>query len=361
MNLRRLLAEAIAIQSIPSPTFKEAQRAQYMFRAFNELALSDVEVDEIGNVYGRLPGGDTSPLIITAHMDTVFPEDTPLSHTLGEDRIFGPGIGDNSIALAVLLEVARDLVEHDLQADIWLVANVGEEGLGNLRGMNQIVDRFGGSVTGYLVLEGMALGHIYNEALPVRRFRITTTAPGGHAWIHHERPSAIHVACRIGHQLTTILLPADPKSILNIGWIEGGTSINSVARQAVMEIDIRSESPAVLDRLEAELRMICDQQNIEPVQVVVEEIGRRPAGGLPDDHPLVQAAVRALLQVGIDEYSLETGSTDANIPLSRGFPAVCLGITRGGGAHSMQEFIEIGPIEQGFRALRELILALIHD
>ena len=190
---------------------------------------------------------------------------------------------------------------------------------------------------------------------------MTINTPGGHAWIHSARPSAIHIACRIGQTLTTIRLPKSPKSILNIGRIEGGTSINSVAAQAEMEIDMRSESAEMLDRIANEVHSICQQEAVDPVTILIEEIGRRPGGSISDNHPLVEAAGQALGQAGISEYSLETGSTDANIPLSRGFPAICLGITRGGGAHSMQEYIEIGPIEQGFDSICRLVLDLLGD
>ncbi len=355
MDIDRLVQRTIAIQSIPAPTFHEAARRTYMQKEFEKAGLLDIEVDPAGNLLGRVPGENKAPLILSAHLDSVFPEHTPLKTQHVGDRIFGPGIGDNAISLATLVELAIDLSGTRPAGDIWLAANVGEEGLGNLIGMQEIVKRFGDRVTAYIVLEGMSLGQIYNAGLPVRRYRVTVTSQGGHAWIHSGRTSAIHVLLDIGSRLAQHPLPQHVRSTLNIGRIEGGISVNSIAPSAHLDIDLRSESEAALGNLEREVIEYIEGHKALEAQVEIEQIGSRPGGSLADDHPLLSIAIDAIRSVGESKIEISTGSTDANIPLSLGFPAICYGLTYGGGAHTMQEFIELDPIERGYRALMTLI------
>ena len=355
MDFDRLIQRTIAIQSIPAPTFHESARRAYMQSEFEKAGLHDIEVDSAGNLLGRAPGEGKSPLIVSAHLDSVFPEDTPLKIRHLGDRIIGPGIGDNAISLATLVELAIDLSATRPAADVWLAANVGEEGLGNLIGMREIVKRFGDRVKAYIVLEGMALGQVYNAGLPVRRYRVTVTSQGGHAWIHAGRTSAIHVLLNLGSRLLQLPLPRQVRSTLNIGRIEGGISVNSIAPHAHMDIDLRSEAEATLNDLEREVIECIEGYDAGDARIEIEQIGSRPGGSLAGGHPLLSIAIDAIRSVGETNIEISTGSTDANIPLSLGFPAICIGLTRGGGAHTMQEFIELEPVERGYQALMTLI------
>jgi tripeptide aminopeptidase len=281
--------------------------------------------------------------------------ETSLEVQRSSDMIRGPGIGDNSLSLAVLLELAEDLSAINLPGDVWLVANVGEEGLGNLIGMRQVVSKFGEQVTAYLVLEGMSLGHVYHKGLSVRRFRVSAEGPGGHSWIHNARPSAIHTLVRISEALLNIELPASPKTTLNIGLFHGGTTINSIASQAYFDLDLRSETEEALNSLTHKVTDILSSYERKKIMVKTQGIGERPGGALPINHPLLESARQALQSTGETNIHLEVGSTDANVPLSMGLPAICMGLTLGGGAHSLDEYIEIPPIKKGYRSIIQLI------
>jgi len=358
MDLDRLINRAIEIQSIPAPTFHESKRALFLKNAFEDANLKNIELDDIGNLYGLIPGSSNQPTIVSAHLDTVFPMDTPLDSRRDGNRIYGPGIGDNSIALAALVELALDLSSKKLKHDLWLVANVCEEGLGNIRGMQEVVNRFQDQPRAYLILEGMALGCIFHKGLQVKRYRITVETAGGHSWAHAGRPSAIHTLFKLGSEIIDTSLPADQRTTLNVGVITGGTSINTIANQASLELDLRSEGDAQLDNLDRTIKDLCHDFRQDEVTIKITMIGERPGGSLPADHPLIKAACKALKSAGVRESRLDVGSTDANAPLSRGYPAICIGLTRGDGAHTPQEYIEISPIEKGYKALMNLILSL---
>jgi tripeptide aminopeptidase len=359
MKLDRLITNTLAIQAIPSPTFGEARRAAFIHEAFSRTGLQAVETDAVGNVYGLHRGDPGGSVVLSAHLDTVFDEQANVEARIDGQRLVGPGVGDNAIALAALIELAHDLTELRPPGDVWLVADVCEEGLGNLRGMRQLVTRFGDQVSAYICLEGMALGHIYHRALPVHRLRITATTAGGHAWIHAGRPSAIHTLLRMGSSLLGFTEGAEARTTLNIGTIAGGTTINSIAREARMEIDLRSESADSLkslkERVSATAMAFADRE----VAIQVETIGERPGGGIPEDHPLVQAARQALQDEGEPRISLEVGSTDASIPLSLGLPGICVGLTRGGEAHSLQEYVELEPLRRGYSSVVSLTRAAL--
>lgn len=358
-TLERILDLAIRIQQVPAPTFKERQRALFVRNLLASEGLQDVAMDRQQNVHARLPGRQSEyPIVVTAHLDTVFAGKNMLvSRQAG--RICGPGIGDNSLGVAALLGLAWLLREtpEPLEADVWLVANTCEEGLGDLRGMKAVVDRFGDRVRAYLVLEGTALGQIYHRAVGVQRYRVTVTTPGGHSWTDYGRPSAVHELAALITDLTGLPLPARPRTTMNVGTIRGGTGINVLASQAQFDLDLRSESADVLARLSSEVQEKMRDRSRNGVDVQVESIGQRPAGQIPPDHPLVQLAVECLTQEGI-EPSLTSGSTDANIPLSRGIPAVVLGITTGTGAHTEQECIDLAPAQHGMNQLVSFVRKL---
>ncbi len=264
----------------------------------------------------------------------------------------GPGIGDNSLGVAGMLGLLWLLraQKKTMPGDIWLVATTGEEGLGDLCGMRAVVERFADAPIAYLALEGMALGHIYHRALGVRRYRISAQTEGGHSWGHFGRPSAVHELALLVSKLTKISLPEKPRTTMNVGIFSGGTSINTIAAQASFELDLRSESPKALAELIEAVQSLVSAANKPNVKIVAEQIGDRPSGGIPVSHPLVALAEQALISVGVEPI-LTIGSTDANIPLSRGYPTVCLGITTGGGAHTLREFVHAAYVEDGMQQL----------
>jgi acetylornithine deacetylase/succinyl-diaminopimelate desuccinylase-like protein len=356
---------AIRIQQIPAPTFSERARAVFVRDRMMALGIDDVEIDEICNVYARIPGADpigSPPVVVSAHLDTVFPEGTSLKITEENGRITGPGIGDNSLAVAGLVGLARMALDlgEPLPGDIWLVANVGEEGLGNLRGMHRVVDRFGDQPAAYIVLEGTALGQVYHRGLSVRRFEVIVRTAGGHSWAHFGRPSAVHVLAHLITRLTELDLPAEPRSSYNAGPIAGGTTVNTIAAEASVQIDLRSESEVFAGELAERVLALAESFRSEDVRIELVPIGNRPGGELPADHPLVDLAMRSLVDLEITP-ALKIGSTDANIPLSRGLPAICIGLTQGGGGHSLEEYILTGPLEQGLRHVSEVVFGIMKN
>lgn len=354
--IERVIELAIAIQQIPAPTFEEGERAEFVRAKFSEAGLSDVEIDLTGNVYGRWAGGGAPPLVVSAHLDTVFARGTNLRLTRDPQRIHGPGIGDNSMGVAALLGLAWTLRARGTRprGDVWFVANTGEEGLGDLRGMKAVVERFGVNVTAYLVIEGAALGHVYHRAVGVHRYRISAKTAGGHAWSDYGHPSAVHELAALTARIAALSLPHTPRTTLNVGRIAGGTSVNTVAAEASLELDMRSESPAALEDLVRRVDALIEAANRPGVRVEAEVIGHRPAGEIPASHPLVELAVACTRAQGI-EPGLIGGSTDANVPLSRGIPAVVMGVTTGGGAHTPAEFVEVEPVARGMKALEEFL------
>jgi acetylornithine deacetylase/succinyl-diaminopimelate desuccinylase-like protein len=258
-DYRPTLATAIEIQQVPAPTFAERPRSVLVSQRMQALGLHDVEIDELGNVYGRRPGIAERPaLLISAHLDTVFPADTDLSIRYEGERVYGPGIGDNSVGVAGLLRLAEIYQRCDLptQGDIWFVANVGEEGLGDLRGMRAVVERLRTRIGGVIVIEGCDFGSLHHQAIGVRRFRIEANGPGGHSWGNFGTPSAIHILVRLAARLTELQVPVSPRTTFNIGMISGGTSVNTIAHHASMLLDLRSVSSAVLSDLLSEVYLL---------------------------------------------------------------------------------------------------------
>jgi acetylornithine deacetylase/succinyl-diaminopimelate desuccinylase-like protein len=241
-----------------------------------------------------------------------------------------------------------------LPGDVWLAANVGEEGLGDLRGMKAVVERFGAEVTGYIVLEGMAVGHVYHRGLGVQRYRIAAHCQGGHSWVDYGRPSAIHELARLATKLADMKLPSKGRSSLNIGVIAGGTSINTIAAEAHLELDLRSEEDDNLQRMVAQVNELVQAAEQAEVHFTMELIGRRPAGKLAQSHKLVKLARKCLEAQGFEPV-LTIGSTDANVPLSLGYPAVCIGLSSGAGAHTIHEFIHTAPLAKGLAQLTALV------
>jgi tripeptide aminopeptidase len=373
MSLSGLVIELAAqIQRIPAPTFDEHLRADFILHKWQALGVKEAWRDEVGNVYARLPGLKNLPsLVISAHLDTVFPVDTDISLRRTHDRIYGPGIGDNSLGLAGLFGCYWSLTGSArmrkklpaLQGDVWFVANVAEEGLGDLKGMKAVVDYFGADPQAYLVLEGMSLGQIYHQGLGVRRYRITVHTGGGHSWIDYGNPSAIHQLAELIVKINHIPIPREPRTSINVGMVKGGTSVNTIAALASCELDLRSEDSQSLEAvIERVLALIseADQMGAVGVHVEAEIIGDRPTGAIPPDHQLVEIASDCYKKKGL-QPCLTIGSTDANVPLSRGLPAICIGLTTGGGAHTLGEYIDTAPLAQGLNALVDIVRAIDKD
>jgi acetylornithine deacetylase/succinyl-diaminopimelate desuccinylase-like protein len=231
---------------------------------------------------------------------------------------------------------------------------MGEEGLGDLRGMQAIVTRFNDAPMAYLVVEGMGLGTILNRGLGVERYKISVSTPGGHSWVDYGQPSAIHEICKLVNHLTSIYVPQNPCSTMNVGMINGGTSINTIAARAWLELDLRSEDGSTLARMVSDMHKACKQLQRGHVTVKVERIGKRLAGQLSLNHPLAVLAKNILRELGV-EARFDIASTDANLPLSRGYPAICIGITQGNNAHTLEEYILTEPVRIGLEQLYLLV------
>jgi acetylornithine deacetylase/succinyl-diaminopimelate desuccinylase-like protein len=325
-----------------------------------EAGLEGVYRDRVGNVIGRRRGRQAAPaILLAAHLDTVFPLDTEIRVRRTVDTLHAPGIGDNSSSLGALIWMARilDLAAVKLERDIVFCATVGEEGLGDLRGMKEIMGIFGERSACVIPLDG-SLGGLVHEAVGSRRFRLKVTAEGGHSWGAFGAPSAIHSLGRIVAQVSEIPVPRDPKTTFNIGVINGGTSVNTIAASAECLLDLRSVDPEELAKLENRVMAIVGQVAKDTVvHASVELLGDRPAGSIPPNHPLC-LIVRAVHQhLGIVTKAYPS-STDANIPLSLGIPSVSLGVAAGANGHRLDEYIFTDPLDKGMQQLVLLLLAL---
>ena len=313
------------------------------------------ELDEVGNVYARRGRRGGPLLLLACHTDTVFPAGTPVTVVREGDVLRGPSIGDNSLGVAATLSAfdILDQLELETRADIVMVANVGEEGLGNLRGARAAVERFAGNIGAMLAVEGHNLGRVTNGAVGSKRWRISVFGPGGHSWGAFGEPSAIHGLARAVARIAELTPPEDPRTTFNVGLIQGGTSVNTIAAEASCVLDLRSIDSGALDQIDADVRGILERTIGNGLRWEIEILGERPAGKLADGHPLVLSALETLRWLGI-EGTRDASSTDANIPISLGIPAVCIGITRGGRGHSVDEFIQVSPIADGLAQLLRL-------
>lgn len=325
-----------------------------------EVGLDDVEVDSVGNVIGHLRGSGGGPTILfAAHIDTVFPLDTSVTVQIDGDILRGPSVGDNSASVAVMLHMARILRESGFTppGDLILVATVGEEGLGNLRGMRAAMERFGPAIDYVVAIDG-SMGSMVRQGVGSRRFRILVSGEGGHSWGAFGTPSAIHSLGHMISQISDLRVPANPKTTFNVGTIRGGTSVNTIAAGAEAVIDLRSLDPGELRRLEERIqRIVRDVARQAGVSAEMELLGDRPTGSIPEDHSLCRAVRQIHYQLGIQTRSYPS-STDSNIPLSMGIPAVTVGVTIGGNGHRMDEYIHTTPLAKGLGQMLLLILSL---
>lgn len=359
--LKHLLVEqTLAVCRIPSPTFAEERRARYIAERLRELGLHDTEVNSINNVTASLSVAPAAPaLMVVAHIDTVFPEGTDVEPVWDGKYWRAPGIRDNSASVATTLLLPELLRRAGvtLKRDLILAFSVGEEGLGNLRGVRALMDRFGQRLFAVIAADGN-LGVINHVAIHVRRLEISVGTEGGHSWADAGKPSAIHLLARIAGRISELTVPSAPKTILNIGTISGGTSVNSIAERAKLALDIRSIDGIEVQYLEQAVRDIVAQiPDDGKTNIEIAVIGDRPGGMIQQDHRLVKTISAAYAGVGVTPKLLP-GSTDANIPLSLGIPAASMGISLGGRIHTLHEFLEPESLPVGAAALVRAIAAL---
>jgi tripeptide aminopeptidase len=342
------------ICEVPAPTGNERERAQLVVSLWQERGYTP-EIDAVGNVYVRRGKHGQGPLLmLLAHTDTVFPQTTPIVVKREGDILRGPGIGDNSVNVAAMIGALDILDELGIETavDIVAVADVGEEGLGNLLGARTAVERYYDQLGAVIAVDG-SIGRITHSAVGSKRWRITVRGPGGHSYGAFGTPSAIHGLARIIAAIADLEVPQQPKTTFNVGIIEGGTSVNTIAARASALLDMRSADVTALNHLADEVRAIVEQRAGPGLQTEIEVLGERPAGQLSRSSPLVQLAADALSWLGM-EPKYGASSTDANIPISLGIPAICIGITRVEGAHTLEEFLTIPPIADGLAQLTRL-------
>ena len=344
-----VVLRTIEIARVPAPTGEEAARAAVIRSWWENDGLREVRTDTVGNVWGHVRGGDGPIVILCAHLDTVFAADVPHTVRLEGDRLIGPSVGDDSVGLASLSAAGASLASRG--GPVWILATVGEEGLGNLRGANAALDAPPAPVAAFVAVEGNYFGRVSTVAVGSIRRRVVVRGPGGHAWEAAEMPSAIHaVAQRVA---SIAAIPGRQGTSVNVGRIGGGEGINMRARESWFEIDLRADDPDVLASVAREVGALMAQP-APALEVEQTPLGDRPAGRVDPGHPLVKAAEDALDEVGMSPISPAT-STDANAAHARGIPAIAVGVTRGSGEHTAAEWIETAPIEDGVHALARTV------
>jgi tripeptide aminopeptidase len=376
---------------IPAPPFGEALRSAWMVEQFRLAGLAEVEMDAAGNVFGILAGAETElasdgpVVVLSAHLDTVFPADTPLEPVVEDDRIEAPGACDNASGIIGMLALAHALFESKMPLGATLVfcGNVGEEGEGDLRGMRHLYrhSRYAGRVAAHIVLDGAGAETAVTQALGSRRYRVELNGPGGHSFTDAGIPNPIMVLALALSKLAEAPLNSfanEARATLNVGTIQGGTSVNTIPEFATATVEFRSIGLPPLVRLEVALyRAVEDaveaanaaansrlglRNPLKPAAVLrysIEKIGDRPAAELAADSPLMEAIKAADRHLGL-RTDLRLGSTDANIPLSLGIPAVSLGAGgEGGGAHTRAEWYSAKNRELGLRRVLLIVLAML--
>jgi acetylornithine deacetylase/succinyl-diaminopimelate desuccinylase-like protein len=346
------VAQQLAVAAIPSPTGDESRRGAFVARAMRSAGLDRVSTDAAGNVLGWLGPREGAAVVVCAHLDTVFPAEVPHVVQRRGSRYVGPGIGDNARGLAAVLTIASALRPQAalLSRPVLFAATTGEEGDGDLRGARHLFGALGSRAHSAVIVDGPGDDRVVHDAVGARRYRLHFAGPGGHSWADAGGPSAVHAAARCAVRLADWPVPTTPRSSLTVARAAGGSAINAIASDAWLEVDVRSTSEVVLDRLDRELRRIASASaetetsrgvsGSGRVAVTVDVIGARPAGSLDARHELVQLAYAATRAIGKEPVPA-TASTDANVPLSLGIPAVAIGAGGdGGGAHTVEEWYD---------------------
>jgi tripeptide aminopeptidase len=381
-NPGRIMDWHAELVAIPAPPFGEQARSEWVARRFRAAGISNVAIDEVGNVTGtlpaaKLPSDSTGPVVVlSAHLDTVFPANTPIKVVRDGDRLLAPGASDNGAGVAGMLAIIHALIEAkvELPAPIIFLGNVGEEGEGDLRGVRHFYSQqpLAGRIAGHIVLDGAGADSVVTQALGSRRFQVTINGPGGHSFTDAGTANPIVALGAALAQLAETSLPNEPRTTLSVGTIRGGTSVNSIPESASATIDLRSTDPGQLVRLEVALHRAVEDAVVHwnarnrdaasnserPLSFSIAKIGDRPAAALPDESPVLEAlrAVDRHLRLRTD---LRLGSTDANIPLSLGVPALSMGAGgEGGGAHTQAEWYSAKDRETGLRRVLLFTLAV---
>ena len=346
----------VALCQVAAPPFKEQARAEAFRREMVAIGYDNARIDGVSNVVAEVQGSSKGPTVMLAgHLDTVFPEGTNVQVTRDGNRLKGPGIADDCRGLAVVLATARAVKQSGLHfaGRVIFVANVGEEGAGNLRGTKHLVGTsYKGQVDYFISVDG-AGESVTSRAVGSNRYNVHFEGPGGHSYGAFGMPNPIHAMGRAIASIADIQVPKSPKTTFNVGVISGGTSVNSIAMEGVMDVDMRSESAAELTRVDGLIRKAIDDAVVaekarwpassKELSVRIDTIGIRPTGAQADSAPIVRAALSTARQLGL-QPTLGASSTDANYPISIGVPAVTIdGGGLGGGAHSLSEWYEDGP------------------
>jgi tripeptide aminopeptidase len=367
------VARHIELNEIEAPPFKEEKRAKVFADYFTKLELDTVWIDTEGNVLGLMHGSEGKRTVaLDAHLDTVFPEGTDVKVRIQNDTLYAPGIGDDTRGLSMLLTIIEALRTEKIQPkdDILFVGSVGEEGLGDLRGVKHLFREGGPRIDSWIAIDGGDIGRVNNKGLGSYRYRVTFKGPGGHSWgafglanPHHALGEAISNFVEVADEYTS----EGPKTSYNVGVISGGTSINSIPFESIMQIDVRSIDPKRLDEMEdlleiAVQKALSHQNQIKrqgpELTVEIDKIGNRPSGELSDQLPLVQRTLAATSAFGAKPF-LTRGSTNSNIPIAKGIPAVTIGRGgKGGKAHSLDEWWSN---EEGHKAIQLALLILLSE
>lgn len=363
------LQEQLELCKIPAPSHQEEEKAECVRKKMQAIGLDEVHMDAVGNVFGTIKGcGEGPKVLLAAHTDTVFPMKTELTIRKESGSYCCPGINDDTRGVAELLSIARAMLKCGIrgEGDIVFCANVCEEGLGDLKGIKYIFEN-SHDYDGFVSIDNPVTGGIVYTATGSRRFRVTYRGTGGHSFADFGRPSPIHALGRAMSRIAEFQVPLQPKTTFNIGVIEGGTSVNTIAEKASMLIDIRSDSPDELERLTDEMEKAVRQAEIEEnkrapkekgIQAEVELVGNRPAGTQSEQSRIVRAAWVAAEYLGIVPELRDESSTDANIPISMGIPAIAVG--RGGeegGVHTVHEWFK--PMEAYLGPQKNMLLVLL--
>lgn len=369
---RDLEDRQLEVTAIPAPPWGEAARSAWLKARFEELGLSEVHQDELGNVFGIRPGRDAdAPFVaLSAHLDTVFPVGTEITIKRDAGKLYGPGISDNGSGIVALLAMAGAMGEAEIQnaAPILFIGSVGEEGEGDLRGMRHIFQqrRWLDSIATLIAVDGAGSDTIIAEGLGSRRYEVTLNGAGGHSWSDFGVANPIIALARVIERFTRTPVPISPKTTYNIGTIQGGTSVNSIPQMATMRVDTRSASVEELDKLERALRDAISQvvadmpgrNRKEALNAEVRTIGDRPAADLPLDSRLLET-IRAVDAQISNVARIQRASTDANIPLSLGREALAMGAGgSGGGAHTIHEWYDPAGRDLGLKRILLLTLAM---
>ena len=367
------LKEQIELNEIEAPPFKEQKRAADFLRRLRALGISDAKIDSEGNVIGTRRGSGKGPrLVVSAHLDTVFPEGTDVKVKQKDGRYYAPGIYDDARGLAVVLQVLRTLNEAKIETvgDLVFVGTVGEEELGDLRGVKALF-RDDRRIDGFISVDGVQVWRVVHAATGSRRYKIAFIGPGGHSFSAFGLPSATHAMGRAIAKVSEVRTPANPKTTFTVGTVTGGTSVNAIAAQAELGLDMRSDSAEELKKLEANIlplmQQAADEENRrweakpeQQIKVELKLVGDRPAGAQAYESPVVDTARAALGTLGLEAKSIVASSTDSNLPISLGVPAATLGGGgQGSGSHSPGEWYQPVNAWEGPQKLLLTVLGLV--